>query len=96
MSRLRTTTDPQNNRQINISPDLARALSGHFGGYTICFHAMPGWVFKVEAETADLAHAAAVLTCHQNGRPLAQTGATIQRVEQPRPFRLRLALQQEG
>lgn len=70
-------TDPHTPRQINISPDIARALTGTFAGYIVRLHGLPVYTFRVEAPTADAAHALAVAVVRRE-RHLPQTGATIQ------------------
>ncbi|HSW45463.1 MAG TPA: hypothetical protein VLM89_07825 [Phycisphaerae bacterium] len=63
---------------ITMSDDIARALAGFDGGYTVRLHGLPGFVFEVDAETADKAHAAALAAARKEGYCLRNAGADVQ------------------
>ncbi len=67
-------------KTINLSDNIAQAFTGVTKGYRVQLHAMPEFTFNVATESADSAHAAALALCKREGKHIAQTGATIQRI----------------
>ena len=62
---------------ISIAVDAVAALVGVKKGYRVELHALPGYVFHVEAETGDQAIARAVKVARDEGRKVATDAATF-------------------
>lgn len=67
-------------KTINVSADIGRAMVGVSKGYKVELHAVPGYLFNVEADSVDHAQSLCVSLCNREGMTLASTGATVQRI----------------
>ena len=66
-------------KTVRVSPDIAKALTGAYEGYTVQLHGLPGYTFHVDAGCVDDAHRAALTVAQREGRCVKATGATVRR-----------------
>lgn len=65
---------------IHCSADVGRALTGEFKGYRVTLHALPQFVFHVDAQSVDQAQRAAFAVANTRGAGINSDAATIQRI----------------
>lgn len=67
-------------KTITISKDAIKAMCQSIRGYKVQMHALPDYVFLVEAESGDEAIAYIVNTCNKNGKAIKSNAATFSRI----------------
>lgn len=66
-------------KTIHVSPDIARAMCGVKIGYKVDLHAVPGFMFHVEADSVDHAQRIAY-TIARRDLNITTDAATVQRI----------------
>lgn len=67
-------------KTINLSSDIAKALSGSIKGYKVELHSLPGYVFQVESDSGEQAVKLCMALCRKEGKALKSDAATFQRL----------------
>ena len=72
----------RHDNEIHMSNNISTALAGVTSGYLVEMHdPVIRCKLRVDADSCDDAHRAAIALCHHSNRMLTTTGATIQRIQ---------------